>query len=173
MKAFSLKGWIDQHRDLLKPPVGNKMIWEDQDFIVMIVGGPNSRKDYHINQTEEFFHQLEGDITLGVIVDGERKDIPIREGEVFLLPAGVPHSPQRGPNTVGMVVEKQRPAGVVDHLVWYCEGCDAELHKVEFELKHIATQLKKVMNDFFGEDASLRTCEACGEIMQPPTPRGA
>ena len=104
LSAFSLKEWIDEHRHLLKPPVGNQVVWKDTDFIVMIVGGPNLRKDYHINETEEFFHQLEGDMILRIKEDEEERDIHIREGDVFLLPPGIPHSPQRGEGTVGMVV---------------------------------------------------------------------
>jgi 3-hydroxyanthranilate 3,4-dioxygenase len=100
--AFSLKEWIEEHRHLLKPPVGNQVVWENTDTIVMIVGGPNKRKDFHINQTEEFFHQLEGDMVLRVKENGEYRDIEIREGDVMLLPPGIPHSPQRGENTVGM-----------------------------------------------------------------------
>ena len=167
--ALSLKGWIDEHRQLLKPPVGNKMIWEDHDFIVMVVGGPNSRKDYHINQTEEFFYQIEGDITVKIVEDGSPRDVPVREGDVFLLPAGVPHSPQRPENTIGIVVERQRPEGVNDHCVWYCESCGHVLHDAEFQLKHIATQLKTLLEDFFANEA-LRTCSTCGVVMAPPAP---
>ena len=98
--AINFKNWIDENRHLLKPPVGNKAIYND-DYIVMVVGGPNSRKDYHLNQTPEFFYQVEGDIVLKVIENGEPRDIHIREGEVFYLPPNIPHSPQRGPDTVG------------------------------------------------------------------------
>lgn len=85
--------WIEDHRELLKPPVGNQVVWQDTEFIIMVVGGPNTRKDYHINQGEEFFYQLEGDITLRVIEQGQPRDLPIRQGEIFLLPGNVPHSP--------------------------------------------------------------------------------
>jgi len=108
LTAFSLKGWIDAHRDRLKPPVGNALVFEEADFQVMIVGGPNKRNDYHLDPGEELFYQLEGDIVLKVVEDGVPRDIPIREGEMLLLPPNVPHSPQRGPNTVGMVLERRR-----------------------------------------------------------------
>src|SRR5580765_6612218 len=102
--AFNFKKWIDENRSLLKPPVGNKVVYKpNQDFIVMVVGGPNSRKDYHWNETEEFFYQLEGNIVVKIIEDGKPVDIHINEGEIFLLPAKAPHSPQRGPNTIGLV----------------------------------------------------------------------
>jgi 3-hydroxyanthranilate 3,4-dioxygenase len=110
-----LKTWIDENRHLLKPPVGNKLVWKDTEFNVMIVGGPNTRKDYHVDPGEEFFYQVEGDMVLKVIEDGKPRDIAIREGEMFLLPAGVPHSPQRFPNTVGMVVERARRPEERDH----------------------------------------------------------
>ena len=174
LNAFNLKGWINENRHLLKPPVGNKMIWEDSDFIVMIVGGPNARKDYHINQTEEFFYQVEGDITLKVIENGNKRDINIREGDIFLLPPGIPHSPQRPANTVGMVVERRRPAGMKDFLRFYCEGCNAVVYEPEFDLKDIVNQLKKIMTEFWDPaNKQMRTCKKCGAEMQPPAPVAA
>jgi 3-hydroxyanthranilate 3,4-dioxygenase len=98
---FNLRAWVDQHRALLKPPVGNKLLFEDGEFIVMAVGGPNARKDFHHDPGPELFYQLEGDILLQTIQAERRVDVPIREGELFLLPAEVPHSPQRGAGTVG------------------------------------------------------------------------
>src|SRR5205823_15112392 len=112
---FNLQQWINDNRALLKPPVGNKMIYNG-GFMVMVVGGPNQRSDYHVNPGEELFYQVEGDIVLRVIDEGRPRDIPIRQGELFLLPAGVPHSPQRPANTVGLVIEQRRPAAANDHL---------------------------------------------------------
>ena len=86
---INFKKWIDDNRHLLKPPVGNKAIY-NEDYIVMVVGGPNSRKDYHLNQTPEFFYQVEGDIVLKIIDNGEPKEIHIKEGEVFYLPPNIP-----------------------------------------------------------------------------------
>jgi 3-hydroxyanthranilate 3,4-dioxygenase len=170
---INLKGWIDEHRHLLKPPVGNQQIWKDRDFIVMIVGGPNARKDYHVNNTEELYYQLEGDITLKIIENGAQRDVPIRQGELFLLPAGMPHSPQRPANTIGMVVERQRPPGQQDCLRFYCDKCNAVVYEPEFDLKDIVGQLKKVMEAFWAPgNAALRTCKNCGTEIRPPRPAG-
>ena len=168
LSTHNLKQWVEEHRELLKPPVGNKMMFQDGEFLVMIVGGPNKRKDFHIEDGEEFFYQIEGDITLRIREDGEEKDIPIREGEVFLLPAGVPHSPQRPASTVGMVVERMRKEHEKDHLRWYCEGCDEVLHDAEFHCSDLGTQLKPIIESFYA-DESLRTCAHCGAVMQPPS----
>jgi len=169
LAPFNLKQWVAENRHLLKPPVGNACVWEDRDFIVMIVGGPNQRKDYHVNPTEEFFYQIEGDITLKVIEDGVKRDIPIREGDIFLLPPQIPHCPQRPANTVGMVVEHRRPKGSNDHLRFYCEKCGNVLFDPDFYLTNIAKQLKPLMEQFWG-DENLRTCKKCGAVMAPPQP---
>lgn len=171
LQPLNLKSWIDEHRHLLKPPVGNKCIWEDRDFIVMIVGGPNARKDYHVNQTEELFYQVEGDITLKIIENGVKRDVPIRQGDVFLLPPGIPHSPQRPAGTVGMVVERQRPAGMKDHLRFYCEKCGTLIHEPEFDMKDIVNQLKTIMEQYWNDaNVAIRTCKKCGHVMEKPTP---
>ncbi len=167
LAAFNLQGWIDDHRHLLKPPVGNAIVWEDTEFIVMIVGGPNRRNDYHIDPAEEFFYQLEGDMVLRVMEEEGPRDIPIRQGEVLLLPANVPHSPQRVARTVGMVVERRRRPDELDHLRWYCESCGSVLHDAKMHVKDLATQLKPVIELFYG-DESLRTCKICGEVLSPP-----
>jgi len=167
--VWNLKRWVEEHRHLLKPPVGNARVYDDTDFIVMIVGGPNARKDYHINPTEEFFYQIEGDITLKIIDDGRPRDVPIRAGDIFLLPPLVPHSPQRPANTVGMVVERKRPEGGNDRLRYYCEKCGAILYDPEFYLTDIVKQLKPLMESFWKNEA-LRTCKTCGTVMQPPAP---
>lgn len=167
-KAINFKQWIDEHRHLLKPPVGNKMVFEDhEDFIVMVVGGPNARKDYHYNESEEFFHQLEGDIVLKVIDEGKPVDIPIRQGEIFLLPPKVPHSPQRPANTVGLVIEKKRSGNEKDGLQWYCENCGNKLYEQYFKLENIVAQLPPIMERFYQSEAH-RTCDNCGTVMQPP-----
>jgi len=171
----NLKDWINENRDQLKPPIGNKQVWKDRDFIVMIVGGPNARKDYHINPTEEFYYQVEGDITLRIIDNlGKERDIPIRQGEIFLLPPNVPHSPQRPAGTVGMVIERQRPSGEQDHLRFYCEKCGEVLHEPTFDLTDIVGQLKKIMEEYWSPaNARLRTCKKCGTEMKPPVPAKA
>ncbi len=165
--VHNLKAWVEENREQLKPPVGNKMVYKDREFLVMVVGGPNQRKDFHIEEGEEFFFQIEGDITLRIMEDGKPKDIPIREGEIFLLPAGVPHSPQRPANTIGMVIERVRKEGELDHLRWYCESCGEVLHDAAFQLEDLGSQLKPIIQTFYAEEA-LRTCESCGVVMQPP-----
>src|SRR5215471_18684458 len=124
LAPLNLHAWIDEHRHLLKPPVGNAAIW-NSNFLVMIVGGPNQRSDYHVNPGEELFYQIEGDIVLKVIEDGKPRDIPVKQGEIFLLPARVPHSPQRPANTVGLVVEQPKCSTEDHHLRWYCRRCNA------------------------------------------------
>lgn len=158
--------WIEEHRDALKPPVCNKRIFPMGEFIVMVVGGPNSRLDYHDDPGEELFYQVEGDMLLKTIQHGEVVDIPIREGEMFLLPAHVPHSPQRFADTVGLVVERPRLADEQDGFLWYCENCGAELHSEYFALENIETQLAPLFAKF-AADETLRTCRRCGTVQAP------
>lgn len=171
LPPINFKQWIDDHRHLLKPPVGNRVVYEDTDFIIMVVGGPNSRKDFHYNEGEEFFFQLEGDITLKVMEHGKQKDIKIKEGEIFLLPPRVPHSPQRGANTVGLVVERKREETEIDSCIWFCESCGNELYKENFSLKNIVTELPLIMNSFYSS-VDKRTCGKCSSVMEPPVPVG-
>jgi 3-hydroxyanthranilate 3,4-dioxygenase len=167
LPPINFKAWIDQHRHLLKPPVGNKMVYEDSDFIIMVVGGPNSRKDYHYDEGEEFFYQLEGDITVRVVEEGVPRAIPIREGEIFLLPPKVPHSPQRPANTVGLVVERKRTPGEMDGFLWYCEKCGAKLFEEYVELTNIVTQLPPIFERFYNTPDHC-TCKKCGTKMERP-----
>lgn len=164
---INFKKWIDENRHLLKPPVGNKCVWEDGDYIVMVVGGPNARKDYHYNETPEFYYQVEGDIVLKVIDDGVKKDIPIKEGEIFLLPSFVPHSPQRGANTIGLVIETKRPEGVKDSCLWYCEKCDNRLYKEDFALENIVDDLPRIFDNYYSNTENC-TCKKCGTKMIKP-----
>lgn len=166
-RPFNIKKWIDENRHLLKPPVGNKQVWMDTEFIVMVVGGPNARKDYHYNEGEEFFYQLEGDVTVRIQEDGKAVEVPIKEGDVFLLPPRVPHNPVRGANTVGLVIERRRRAGEKDGLLWFCEKCNTKLYEEYFELTNIMTQFQSVFTKFYG-DEGLRTCKNCGHVMEPP-----
>ena len=138
-RPFDFKNWIDEHRHLLKPPVGNKQVYENADFIVMVVGGPNARKDYHYNETEEFFYQLEGDILVKIQEDGKSVDVPIKEGEIFLLPPSIPHSPIRPENSVGLVIEMKRRDGEKDGLMWFCDNCNNQLHATYFDALHLVT----------------------------------
>ena len=147
---FNLKKWIDEHRDLLKPPVGNQCVYKDaENFIVMVVGGPNARKDYHYNETEELYYQVEGNIVLKIIDNGEFKDIPIKEGEMFLLPPKTPHSPQRGPDTVGLVIEKVKENAEDDGFMWFCEKCGNKLYEETLHVDDIVKQLPPVMERFW------------------------
>lgn len=166
-KAFNLQQWIDENRHLLKPPVGNKCI-VDGDFIVMIVGGPNQRTDYHIEEGPEFFHQIEGEMVLKIQEDGKVRDIPIRAGEVFYLPPKVPHSPQRLAGGVGLVIERKRRAGEKDGLLWYCEKCNHPLFSEYFELENIETQFQAVFDRFYSS-VENRTCPDCGHLNPAPS----
>ncbi len=164
---INFKRWIDEHRHLLKPPVGNQVVYKDHEFIIMVVGGPNSRKDFHYNEGEEFFYQLEGNMNLRVNDDGVIKDIPISEGEIFLLPARVPHSPQREANSVGLVVERRRKADEKDGLMWYCENCSNKLYDEYFHLVDIIGQFNEIFARYYGSE-DLRTCKNCGSVMAVP-----
>ncbi len=165
---FNLKQWIDENRHLLKPPVGNQQVYKmNEDFIVMVVGGPNSRKDFHFEDGEELFYQLEGDISVTIQEDGKARKIDIKEGDMFLLPPNVPHSPRRPANTVGLVIERYRTEKEFDSCMWFCENCNNKLYEETFPLKDIVTQLPEVMNKFYA-DLDLRTCKNCGTIMEPP-----
>lgn len=167
LPPINFKKWIDENRHLLKPPVGNQVVYKDSEFIVMVVGGPNARKEFHYNEGEEFFYQIEGDMTLPIRENGKVRNIEIKEGEIFLLPPRVEHSPQRYPNTVGLVIERQRKPHELDACTWYCEKCNAELFKAQFHLGDIVDQLPQLMQKFY-DDLSLRTCKSCGTIMEIP-----
>jgi 3-hydroxyanthranilate 3,4-dioxygenase len=166
-QPFNLHRWIDANRDLLKPPVGNKLLFQDSAFIVMAVGGPNVRKDFHHDPSEEFFFQLEGDMVLRTVQDGRLTDVPIRQGEVFLLPPEVPHSPQRPAGSVGIVVERRREPEELDGFSWYCERCGNRLYLERVGVRNIETQLPEIFSRFYSSVAH-RTCSACGTVMQAP-----
>jgi len=169
LKAFNLKRWIDEHRALLKPPVGAEMIWKDSQFIIMIVGGPNARRDFHMAPSDEFFYQLEGDMALEYIDgEGKRRRETIREGDVLLLSANTPHSPQRPANTVGLVVERVRRPDEPEGYAWYCERCDGKLYELSRGEGDILLDLRKVSGEFNASE-SLRTCKACGSVQPVPT----
>jgi len=159
--------WIEDNRDSLRPPVCNKAVWDEGDFIVMVVGGPNSRKDYHYNETPEFFYQLEGNMVLKIIDDGKFVDVHIKEGDIYLLPPGVPHSPQRSANTVGLVIEQKRPEGMMDALEWYCENCANQLHRFSFPVTDIVASLPIAFDTYYS-DLDKRTCNNCQTVMEEP-----
>ena len=166
-KPFNLNKWVEENRDLLKPPVGNKNLYvEAEDYIVMIVAGPNARKDYHYNETEELFYQLEGNIEVIIQEDGERKVMPLGPGDMYLHPAGVPHSPNRGEGSIGLVIERKR-AGEAgkDGLLWFCDTCNTKLHDVYFELNDIEKDFLSHFKTFYNSE-ELRTCSNCGTVME-------
>jgi 3-hydroxyanthranilate 3,4-dioxygenase len=165
---FNLRLWVDQNRHLLKPPVGNKLLFQHSEFIVMAVGGANSRKDFHHDPGEEVFFQLEGNIVLKVVEDGRIIDVPIREGDVFLLPPEVPHSPQRPANTVGIVVERRRGPHELDGFSWYCEKCGHRLYLQRVAVRNIETELPAIFARFYSS-VQHRSCGACGTVMAAPT----
>jgi 3-hydroxyanthranilate 3,4-dioxygenase len=165
---LNFRQWIDEHRHLLRPPVGNAKVYEDTEFIIMVVGGPNNRKDYHYNEGEEFFYQLEGDVTVKIIDDGKPRDINIKEGDIFLLPPRTPHSPQRPANTVGLVVERKRETQELDAFMWFCENCGNKLYEEFVPLTDIVAQLPPIFERFYS-DLAKRTCTVCGTIMEPPS----
>lgn len=171
LSAFNFKSWIDEHRHLLKPPVANRMVFEDGEMTVMVVGGPNKRTDYHDDPVEEFFYQLEGDMLLKLYDGEEFYDVPIREGEVFLLPPHVRHSPQRPQaGSIGLVVEPKRPEGAPDAIEWYCFECGNRVHRAEFVLQDITKDLPPVYERFYADEAA-RTCSQCGAVhpgKEPP-----
>ena len=166
-RPFNLQSWIDDNRDMLKPPVGNKNLYADAgDYIVMIVGGPNARKDYHYNETEELFYQLEGDIVVKIQEEDKAVEIPLKAGDMFLLPAKVPHSPIRSEGSVGLVVERVRKnTAMKDGLMWYCENCNHKLHETYFPLTNIEKDFLPRFREFYGSK-SLRTCSNCGTVME-------
>lgn len=162
-EPFNFKKWIDENRHLLKPPVGNKVVWKDREFIVMAVGGPNERTDFHVNQGEEFFYQLEGNMTLRVMnPDGKMQDLRIRAGDIYLLPGNTPHSPQREANSIGLVIERRRREGELDGLQWFCEKCHTKLYEEFFALTNIETQFPAVFERYYSSPNT--TCKSCGHL---------
>ncbi|MDA8895250.1 3-hydroxyanthranilate 3,4-dioxygenase [Flavobacteriales bacterium] len=166
-KPFNLNKWIEENRALLKPPVGNKNLYKQAgDFIVMIVGGPNARKDYHYNESEEWFFQVEGSINVRIQEDGKALDIPIKEGEMFLLPAKTPHSPMRSEGSVGLVIEKVRKGtNDKDGLLWFCDNCNHKLHETYFSLTNIEKDFIPRFKEFYSS-VDLRTCSKCTKEME-------
>lgn len=163
LPPFNFKNWIEEHRDLLKPPVGNKYVYKDSTFIVMVIGGPNERTDFHVNQTDEFFHQIEGDITLKIRKDdGSFEDVIIKEGDIFMLPAKTPHSPQRPANSIGLVIEKTREKDEQDGLLWFCQSCGNKLYEEFFHLEDIEKQFGAVFERYY--DSAHTTCNKCQTV---------
>ena len=166
---INIMKWVEANRDKLRPPVGNKYLYDGNDFFVMVIGGPNARNDFHQTNSEEYFFQLKGDIIVRILEGGEIKDIPVREGETFFIPGNVPHSPTRPPNTIGVVVERRRPPGETEHQQFYCEKCGQLVYDKEFDCKDIVEHFAQSMEDFWA-DPALNTCKNCGTPNGKPTP---
>jgi 3-hydroxyanthranilate 3,4-dioxygenase len=163
-KPINFNRWIEQNKHLLKPPVNNRQIWADTDFIVTIVGGPNQRTDYHDDPYEEFFYQMKGNAYLNIMDDGKPGKIELKEGAMFLLPAHVRHSPQRPEaGSLCLVIERSRPDGARDGFEWFCPHCHARVHRVEVQLKSIVRDLPPLFNGFYA-DIEARTCRECGTL---------
>ena len=164
---FNFNQWIEDNKDKLKPPVANKNLYtESGDYIVMVVGGPNARKDYHYNETEELFYQVKGDICVTIQQDGKAVQVPINEGEMFLLPANIPHSPGRSEGSVGLVIERKRKGtGLKDGLMWFCEKCNHQLYEEKFDLVNVEKDFLPVFKRFYNSE-ELRTCDSCGYTME-------
>ena len=165
-KPFNLQKWIDDNRHLLKPPVGNKNLYvESEDYIVMIVAGHNARKDYHYNETEELFYQIEGDIVVKTQQNGELVEVPIKEGEMFLLPPKIPHSPVRSEGSIGLVIERKRKKEDRDGLMWFSDTANELLYEEYFTLTNIEKDFLPVFKRF-NSNETLRTCPKTGEVME-------
>ncbi len=161
--VMNFQKWIQQNKHLLKPPVSNKVIHQGKDFIVMVVGGPNERTDFHVNQTEEWFYQLEGSIFLRTInQSGKFDDIHLQAGDVFLLPAGVPHSPQRSSESIGLVIERVRGEGFIDKLQWFCKSCQNMLYEESFHLTNIEKDFGAVFERYYNSDHVI--CKKCATV---------
>jgi 3-hydroxyanthranilate 3,4-dioxygenase len=164
-----LMKWIEENRHLFKPPVSNRYLYDGRDFFVMVVAGPNARNDFHQVDSEEFFYQLKGDIKVRIREGGRIVDHLVREGETFFIPPNVPHAPVRPPNTLGMVVERRRPPGESEHVIFYCENCQALVEDIHFDCGDIVQHFSKAMLDFWNDDAR-RTCKKCGTKVPQPEP---
>ena len=157
--------WVDAHAHLLKPPVGNQQIWKNSDLICTVVGGPNQRTDFHVDPFEEYFHQFKGNASVLIADRGKIERIHLREGDVFLLPAFVRHSPQRPEaGSLCTVIERNRPAGEIDAFEWYCAQCAHLVARRELQLDSIVEDLPKAFASFYDTSDAERTCSQCGSV---------
>jgi 3-hydroxyanthranilate 3,4-dioxygenase len=169
LPAINLMKWYEAHKHEMKPPVSNKYLYDGEDFFVMVINGPNSRNDFHVTNSEEFFFQVKGDIVVRIIEDGKIKDMIVREGETLFIPGNVPHSPTRPPNTIGMVVERRRPAGETEHLQFYCDNCEHLVYDLEFDCADIVNHFSQAMKEFWA-NSQLNTCKNCGKQVTKAKP---
>jgi 3-hydroxyanthranilate 3,4-dioxygenase len=169
LEAFGLWKWIEENRAAFEPPVGNKVIWEDSQFTAMVIRGPNARRDFHIDPSDEIFFMLKGAMTLETLENGKRASRVIREGEMCLVPALTPHSPHRPADTWGLVIEVKRLPTQTESLVWFCDQCDARLHEVTMHVADIEKELKSAI-ERFDASVALRTCKRCGHVQPERAP---
>ena len=168
MSPIHLMSWIAQNHDAFQPPVANKEVFPESEFIYQIIRGPNARNDFHIDPGDEIFCQLTGDIVVQYIDgEGKRRDAPVREGEVMLCRAGTPHCPIRPAGTWGLVIERKRRPDELDRLAWFCERCEAKLHEVSFSCQNIEVELRAAIETFNASEV-LRTCGTCGAVLRVP-----
>jgi 3-hydroxyanthranilate 3,4-dioxygenase len=169
LTPFGLWEWIEDNRAAFEPPVGNKVIWDDSQFTAMVVRGPNARRDFHIDPSDEIFFMLKGAMTVETLENGRRHTRTIGEGEMYLVPAMTPHSPHRPPDTWGLVIEVKRGPAQTESLVWLCDRCDAELHRVTMHVADIEKELKTAI-ERFDASSGLRTCKGCGFVQPERAP---
>jgi len=168
LTAFSLLDWVEAHRDRLRPPVVNATLFDDGDFIVMVVGGPNQRTDYHDDPHDELFYQLRGTLVMRLMEGDGPREVQVPAGDMFLVPAHVRHSPQRpDADGIGLVIERRRTAGAVDGFEWFCPECHALIHRIEIAVQDIVADLPPLFDSFYG-DQTARTCGRCGTLHPAP-----
>ena len=161
---FQIQQWISENGDKLKPPVGGETLWKDSKLMITVVGGPNKRTDYHIDAFEEFFYQIKGDIVLRIQEDGKARDVEVKEGDVFLLPAYVPHAPMRPAGTVGMIAEIRREKDEpLDGFAWFCEKCNHQIFRQDAYIEVLERDMPPIFEAFYA-DAENQVCDACGHV---------
>jgi 3-hydroxyanthranilate 3,4-dioxygenase len=166
---IDLENWIEENREKFKPPVSNRYLYDGRDFFVMVIKGPNARNDFHLVDSEEYFYQLKGDIKVRVREGDRIVDHIVKEGETFFIPPNVPHSPQRPPDTIGVVVERRRPPGEKEHVIFYCENCGSLVEDIHFDCADIVEHFSQAMLDFWNDD-KRRTCKKCGKKVEKALP---
>lgn len=165
LSTYHLRQWVAENQSYFNPPFRtNRLLVSHKDFLVMILRGPNTRLDFHIQPGDEFFYQVEGEMELVVKPEGQRRqNIRIREGEIFVLPGGTPHSPRRFENTWGLVIERKRRQEEKEEFAWFCEHCDELVLSRVVHQGDIPSQVTAVYSEFNASE-KLRTCKACGYV---------
>jgi len=98
---------------------------------------------------------------------GKPRSIPIHEGEIFLLPANIPHSPQRKAGTVGLVLERERLPNEIDGLRWYTNDSTAVLYEETFFCYDLGSQLRPAIERFFNSDCYKNNIPAIPDVGSP------